>query len=376
MGLRVNTAVWLEQYQRWQIKVRKDGVRRTFTCPIPGYKGQRECQKKADEWLDEGIINGTTKVSKLYTKWIEELKVRAGTSHWKQYSYFGTCYVVPKIGTKKIEGISCQHLQDVILYAHKIGNNGSGLAAKTLKNLRACLKAFIKYARKNQATTLYPEDLDVPATAKKSQKDTLQPKDIKILFSSAQAKKRDKWIAEWYIYAYRFSVVTGLRPGELLALQNTSINLRSGLCRISESVNAYNEQTDGKNENATRSFVLPQIGIDILKEQRVMLKKAGLISNYVFPTPEGERTPQNIYYKRWVRYRNSNGISKRAPYELRHTFFSINKKLPVEMVKIIGGHSDQFDTHGTYGHELDGDAKDAAQMVNKSINRIIKSKRG
>lgn len=27
MGKRVNTAVWLEKQQRWQIKVQKDGVR-------------------------------------------------------------------------------------------------------------------------------------------------------------------------------------------------------------------------------------------------------------------------------------------------------------------------------------------------------------
>lgn len=30
MGKRVNTAVWLEKQQRWQIKVQKDGVRKTF----------------------------------------------------------------------------------------------------------------------------------------------------------------------------------------------------------------------------------------------------------------------------------------------------------------------------------------------------------
>lgn len=55
MGKRVNTAVWLEKQQRWQIKVQKDGVRRTFTSSKPGRTGQREVNRKADAWLDEGI---------------------------------------------------------------------------------------------------------------------------------------------------------------------------------------------------------------------------------------------------------------------------------------------------------------------------------
>ncbi len=376
MGLRVNTAVWLEQYQRWQIKVRKDGVRRTFTCPIPGYKGQRECQKKADEWLDEGIISGNTKVTKLFGKWIEELKISTSKSHWLQYERYGTNYILPKIGCKKIGSLSCQDLQDVLIYAHKNGNDKSGLAAKTLQNIRACLVAFMKYARKNQSSKLYPEGLYIPSTAKKSHKDTMQPKDLKTLFSAFQTLKYGKPIDEWYIFAFRFAVVTGLRPGELLALQNSNINLRTRVCNVKGSVNVYGEHTEGKNKNAIRSFVLPQIAVDILKEQRAMLKKTGMISNYVFPGLDGQCSKQSIYSKHWIRYRDANGMGKLSPYELRHTFFSINKSLPVEMVKIIGGHSDSFDTFGTYGHQLNSDAKNAAQLVDKEINKVLKPKRG
>ena len=53
---RINTAIWLEKYQRWQIKVQKDGERKTFTCPVPGRKGQIECNGKADKWLMDGAI--------------------------------------------------------------------------------------------------------------------------------------------------------------------------------------------------------------------------------------------------------------------------------------------------------------------------------
>ena len=55
MGRRTNTAVWLPNQNRWQIKVQKDGVRKTFTSAKPGRTGQREANRKADLWLDEGI---------------------------------------------------------------------------------------------------------------------------------------------------------------------------------------------------------------------------------------------------------------------------------------------------------------------------------
>ncbi|MEG0396909.1 MAG: hypothetical protein RR612_09295, partial [Oscillospiraceae bacterium] len=117
MGLRVNSAIWMEKYNRWQIKVRKDGKRRTFTCPIPGRVGQRECQKKADAWMDEGIANSNTKVSRLYDHWINELKISTSKSNWLKYEGFGRNYIKPQIGMKKMSSINSGMLQDVILYS-------------------------------------------------------------------------------------------------------------------------------------------------------------------------------------------------------------------------------------------------------------------
>ena len=70
---RTNVAVWHEKYHRWQIKVQKDGVRKTFYSTQPGRTGQREFHKKADEWLDAGIV-GDEKISKLYDLWLDEVK--------------------------------------------------------------------------------------------------------------------------------------------------------------------------------------------------------------------------------------------------------------------------------------------------------------
>ena len=62
---RTNTAVWLEKYQRWQINVQKDGVRKSFSSYKPGRTGQREANAKADAWLDDGIETSNKRIDAL-----------------------------------------------------------------------------------------------------------------------------------------------------------------------------------------------------------------------------------------------------------------------------------------------------------------------
>lgn len=66
-----------------------------------------------------------------------------------------------------------------------------------------------------------------------------------------------------------------------------------------------------------------------------------------------------------------NGIEKTTPYEMRHTFVSMNKDMPEALKKLILGHSENMDTEGTYGHEMEGDLDRAASMMDDALARII-----
>ena len=89
MGLRTNTAIWLPNQQRWQIKVQKDGVRRTFTSAKPGRTGQREANRKADAWLDEGIASTTKRCADVWAEFMISVKATAGSSYINQVEKFG-----------------------------------------------------------------------------------------------------------------------------------------------------------------------------------------------------------------------------------------------------------------------------------------------
>ena len=115
---RTNTATWYESQHRWQIKVQKNGIRKTFYSGVPGRAGQRECNAKADAWLDDGVENPNAKISRLTAEYLENLKLTASTSHYTQYEKYVRLYIDPKIGNVRISDLHEQHLQSVIDYGY------------------------------------------------------------------------------------------------------------------------------------------------------------------------------------------------------------------------------------------------------------------
>ena len=74
MSRRTNSAVWQEAYSRWRVAVQKDGQRRYFYSSTPGRTGQREANRKADAWLEDGIGAKVGRVEDVYKIWLEGLK--------------------------------------------------------------------------------------------------------------------------------------------------------------------------------------------------------------------------------------------------------------------------------------------------------------
>lgn len=353
---RTNTAVWLDDYNRWQIKVMKNGVRKTFTDPTPGRKGQRACNAKADAWLNDDIVDGNRRISALFADYLNELKITASRTNYLKTKSIGDNWILPYLGKLKIAQLNEQHLQDMINKAYK-----KGLAKKSLENIRGFTNTFIKYCRKRQATRLFPENVTIPKGAPTKPKNILQPDGLKILFSSDKTTLYNKVIVDPYIDAYRFEVITGVRPGELMALKKSQINNR--IVALRNSKNSLNEITEGKNGNARRRFALTDRALQIVEKQ--MEKNPD--SDFLF----GEMTLSR-YEKYWNRYRKYNGLGDTTLYELRHTFVSISKNLPEGKIKPIIGHSQNMDTFGVYGHEIAGELEDTADKISQFFDLFLK----
>lgn len=365
MGKRINTAVWSDKYKRWQINVQKDGVRRSFYSSTPGRTGQREANNKADAWLDDGISSSKIKVGDLLDEYLEVIESTTSKSNLKKERYHVENFIRPKIGHKRIDNLTEQDCQNILNSAYRKTNPKTGESSerskKTLTNIRATINAFLKFCRRKKVTVLRPEELIIPKGARYKGTRILQPKDLITLFSSTESRQRGKMQFDDYIYAYRFAVLTGLRPGELRGLQWADIE--GNLVTIRRSVNDLNEITQGKNQNALRSFVLSSMAKDTLNSQRLLQQDA----NIVFPIQS-----TSTFRHRWTRYCESNGIEPVSLYALRHTFVSVVKTLPEGEVKSLVGHSQSMDTFGIYGHELSGDSQRSSDHVSALFAKILK----
>ena len=133
---------------------------------------------------------------------------------------------------------------------------------------------------------------------------------------------------------------------------------------VYRSINAYGEITGGKNKNARRKFVLTEMAKEVLEDQRAL----NVDSEYVF----GDISLY-AYSQRFIKYCKHNGIPHTTLYELRHTFISIAKTLSEGQIKPIVGHSQNMDTFGVYGHELDGELKETAQDINRIFANLLES---
>ena len=343
MGMRTNTAQWLPNQNRWQIKVQKDGVRKTFTSAKPGRTGQREANAKADAWLDEGICRTTKRCSEVWNEYLISVRATAGTSYAQQVEKFGQNYILPVVGDRRIGDLNTGMLQDVLNRAYKEGSmnpqatrkSRGNLSRKTLQGIRAVEVSFVKWARQHKYTALRPEDegLTVPRGARPKGRKILQPDALRVLLSTDTRIVRGKVEQDANIHAYRFD-----------------------------------EETHGKNENAIRTVVLHPLAAAELHaqlQQRAFEEEQPLRGDDPIFLLENEHS----LYNYWQFYQRSNGIDPPVSlYELRHTFVSIIEDAvsPAELRRMVG-HSKSMDTYGWYSHAVDGRADTAAMAVSDAL---------
>lgn len=365
MRERKTEASWVESRKRWQINVQVDGTRRTFTSSTPGRRGKLQAERKADQWLEDAASADNARVGTLLGQYEKHLTATKSKSHAGQYAGFIRLYIRPVIENKRICKLNEGDLQDVIDTAYA----SRGLSDKTLRDIRACIMSFMKWCRTHGKTRLYPESLVIPGGARKSEKHVLQPDSVTTLFASCMTTRRNKPVEDFYINAYRFSVLTGLRPGELRGLVKEDV--KGNRLTVRRSINIHDETTQGKNNNARRTFQLTDRALEVLEAQKDYLKRSGLISPHLFPAPDGGQLDHDHFYRCWRRYCRANEIPEISLYELRHTYVSINKEMPAGLKKMVVGHSLDMDTEGVYGHEMAGDMAKAAAYTAQAFDEIL-----
>ena len=361
---RKNEAVWMDAHSRWQIKVQVNGKRKTFYSSTPGRKGKIDAERKADMWLDDGA-NDDPKLETVWAAFLAETKATTGTANYTNHESLGRNWLMqPKLKIKRISSVTMQDWQNVLTAMHKAGKS-----KKYMQDARGSMTALYNYARKNRIQMERPEFLTIPKSAPVGERTILQPDKLKTLFAVDWTTHYGRQMPAFFIHAWRFLVLTGLRRGELCGLRAEDV--AGQVLNMHRAVNRFSETTNGKTDNASRRIVMTTHMLAVLDAQRDMLKQAGIISPWVFPDESGERLEGSHLYDKWATYRTQHNMAC-SLHELRHTMVSIVKSdVPEALLKSVVGHSKAMDTQGIYGHEVDGDAERAATLIDDVFSRIL-----
>jgi Site-specific recombinase XerD len=243
--------------------------------------------------------------------------------------------------------------------ARKDGKFG-GLSAKTIRNQHMLLKDFFTYAK-----TKYKLESDPTASTNRPEVLTA---DVRVLATEEMAIFISEVMRETQRVAMLVCLFTGVRVGELLALEvsdlslnEQSIAVQRNLIRVkTESISQDNPhikilnykpekkthlivQDTPKSKTSNRVIPLSDDLCELVLRHLVTMEKSEWPNpdNLLFPSAKGTYVDPKTFEKRLKAVSNRCEIQKVNPHALRHTFATrlVEEKVPLSVFKDLLGHS-------------------------------------
>ena len=159
-----------------------------------------------------------------------------------------------------------------------------------------------------------------------------------------------------YRLAIKFSALTGVRAGELMALTWADIDFERALVRINKAVKKGGGVGAPKNVRAVRSIPIEASLLADLRQWKLAQPHTQRVRDLVFPTRAGNHnSPDNLRKRGLHPACAAAGVAQIRWHDLRHFYASILlfgvKASEAEITSLLGHHSLAF-TLKQYGHWL------------------------
>ena len=164
---------------------------------------------------------------------------------------------------------------------------------------------------------------------------------------------------------------TGLRRGEICALQWSDLNLRTGELRVERQVHRVKGElvvSPPKTKASNRSVILPAPVLSVLRAY-----KETVDSKWMFPSPVNSDSPRDpaTVRKRLQTVLERAECKKIRFHDLRHTFSTVSLEhgMDVKTLSTIIGHVSSSTTLNVYAHVTDEMRRTAAVKIDQGIGK-------
>ena len=311
-------------------------------------KTEAECREKLEKLKKEvahliGRLPKKAKPDMPFGDWIDlwyqtycKPTIRATT----QAGYEDRIYlhIIPHIGDIPLDRLTQNDLQTFYGKIKKSGRLqyvdkfGAGLSDRMVRAVHASCRAALERAVQDGLITRNPAIGCKLPPKKAREMEVLCKEELRRFL--LQAKE------DGFYEMFMLDLATGMRRGELLGLQWSDLNFRTGELHIQRQVYCLNGKltvNKPKTKNSDRTIILPKSVVGVLAEYRKTVD-----SRWMFPSPIIEDQPRNpsTIYERMQTTLERAGCKKVRFHDLRHTFatMAIANGMDVKTLSATIGH--------------------------------------
>jgi integrase len=303
------------------------------------------------------------KFSEYAETWVEEKKVDLKYNTWITYQGQTRRFLLdPDLGLadRKLATID---RPAVMNFKTKMMKKYSKLSNRTVNATLILLGSILQSALMDGFITVNAARLVKKLPLEHREMEILKPKEIQKVLKAAKEK-------DWNIYVMIYVLVmTGMRRGEMLALDWKSINFAEKTIVIRRSYTSNRFQKP-KTRLSRRSVNMTPSVIKTLKEHRV---KRGNPSSSTLLFDRGDGKPQdptNLSKDIWTRLLRAAGIRESVRiHDLRHTFCSmlLAQGASPKYIQSQLGHSSIMVTMDRYGHLMPETNQKETELLDKTV---------
>lgn len=255
-----------------------------------------ELKKKEQQGIN---ISNSKKFGFWADKWMNSTKMDKGLSAGTE-GYYKYCVELLKDEFADVEfrALTMDVFQDYInRLAKKNPHTGKPTSARYLRHIRSTAKNICLYASGSHVPgTSAFYSATIPKNA---------PKEVRPALNESQVKMVEEFEHPAQLYAM-IACFSGLRRGEVLALQWKHIDLDNAKISVVQSLNWEPNQPvvkkGGKTKSSTRTVVVPPVLVSFLKKYKSSLSVIPAPGAVVVADKNGEYLTQSRFRTLWKKY--------------------------------------------------------------------------